>query len=154
MRENERHPQKFSLFWAQSPLRKQIDLYCVDAWKYVPTTEQPVSCQADFDAVFEEFKENIKPFSDFLTVIPSLSENAVECFEDEELSFIFIDASHHYEDVKKDIQLWLPKLKKNGIIAGHDYFTHVHPGVKQAVDECILYVETVRDQNVWWYWKI
>ena len=35
--------------------------------------------------------------------------------------FIYIDASHEYEDVLNDLKMFLPKLKSNGIIAGHDW---------------------------------
>jgi hypothetical protein len=39
---------------------------------------------------------------------------------------------HSYEAVKQDILHWLPKVKNNGFLAGHDYDW---PGVKRAVDE-------------------
>lgn len=32
-----------------------------------------------------------------------------------------IDGSHLYENVKKDIKLYLPKIKNGGIITGHDW---------------------------------
>jgi hypothetical protein len=46
--------------------------------------------------------------------------------------------THHikYEDVKKDILAWYPKIKKGGFITGHDYTTF--DGVKKAVDELII----------------
>lgn len=47
---------------------------------------------------------------------------------------IFIDACHHYAEVKADIQAWLPMLKPGGIIAGHDYWP-AHTGVMDAVNE-------------------
>ena len=53
-------------------------------------------------------------------------------FPNGEFDFIYIDASHKYEDVKKDIELCLPKLKYKGIIAGHDYSWS---DVKKVVDE-------------------
>lgn len=48
---------------------------------------------------------------------------------------IFIDADHHYEACRDDIQRWWPKLKPGGILAGHDYGHDAFPGVKQAFDE-------------------
>lgn len=38
-----------------------------------------------------------------------------------ELDFIYIDASHYYEDVKLDIQNSLPHLKSGGWLVGDDY---------------------------------
>lgn len=48
--------------------------------------------------------------SNVLRNIPSLN-----------LDFIYIDASHYYEDVKKDIDNSLPHLVKGGWLAGDDY---------------------------------
>jgi len=53
-------------------------------------------------------------------------------FEDNSLDLVYIDAAHDYENVKKDISFWLPKIRLNGIIAGHDITI---PGVSQAVTE-------------------
>lgn len=49
-----------------------------------------------------------------------------------ETDMLFIDASHEYEDVKKDILAWRPFVKK--LICGHDYD---YPDVKRAVNEVI-----------------
>ena len=42
-------------------------------------------------------------------------------FEDESLDVVYIDASHEFVDVDTDIKMWRPKLKKGGLLAGHDY---------------------------------
>jgi predicted O-methyltransferase YrrM len=60
------------------------------------------------------------------------SEKASKEFPKNFFDFIYIDGDHSYKSVKQDISLWIGKLKKNGIMAGHDYNW---PGVKQAVDE-------------------
>jgi len=51
--------------------------------------------------------------------------------------FVFIDADHTYESVKKDILAWYPKVKKGGIIAGHNYFVEGkgYEGLRKAVIE-------------------
>lgn len=107
---------------------KEIEFYCVD------TFEGSVEHQnnQDLSALYEIFKNNMKPveghYKDFK--MPSLE--AVKQFEDQSLDFVFIDASHEYEDVKNDITAWLLKVKKGGILAGHDY---PHPPVAKAVIE-------------------
>ena len=47
-----------------------------------------------------------------------------------------LDLYNRVDDVKKDILAWYPKIKKGGIIAGHDFTTF--DGVRQAVDELII----------------
>ena len=48
-----------------------------------------------------------------------MSEDAVDDIP-EKLDFVYIDGNHAYEYVKKDIGLYYPKLKKGGVIGGHD----------------------------------
>lgn len=36
------------------------------------------------------------------------------------LDFVYVDGDHSYEQVKKDIQNYFPKIRKGGILAGHD----------------------------------
>jgi predicted O-methyltransferase YrrM len=80
------------------------------------------------------------------------SLDAVSLYENRSLDFIFIDASHEYEDVKKDIIAWYPKLKLGGIIAGHDYTSY--DGVKKAVDEILINKNlNIRLENSYWIHK-
>lgn len=51
----------------------------------------------------------------------------------ERIDFVYIDAQHNYDAVKKDIAAWWPLTNK--ILAGHDYDEKSWPGVVQAVDE-------------------
>ena len=77
--------------------------------------------------------ENNKPAS-FLKMS---SADAISFFKDESLDLVFIDASHGYPLVKADVNSWLPKVRKGGILCGHDYDHLKFPGVKQAVDEIL-----------------
>ena len=87
--------------------------------------------------MYETFLENIKPASEYIIPIRLRSDQAVHHFKDESLDFVFIDANHEYEEVKKDIELWYPKVKKGGIFAGHDY-SDTWQGVVKAVNEWSL----------------
>lgn len=60
------------------------------------------------------------------------SWDAAELFEDNYFDFVFIDADHSYGSVVKDTTAWAPKVKKTGILAGHDYEA---AGVRRAVHD-------------------
>ena len=68
----------------------------------------------------------------FVELIKSDSCDAASLFENESVDFVFIDGNHWYDYVKKDIEAWLPKIKKGGMISGHDY---QEAGVSTAVGE-------------------
>lgn len=53
------------------------------------------------------------------TFIHDFSYNVAKDFV-QEISSIFIDGSHIYEDVKQDFEQWLPYVKSGGYIAMHD----------------------------------
>jgi MMP 1-O-methyltransferase len=55
-----------------------------------------------------------------LSVMKMNSLDAAKRFKDESVGMIFIDASHEYEDIKSDLQAWIPKICPEGIIAVHD----------------------------------
>lgn len=88
------------------------------------------------DCNHNQFVENINRcgVSAFVRPVVATSVNASKMFEDGSVDFVFIDASHEYADVKEDILAWMPKVKKGGVIAGHDY-ADKGTGVKRAVDE-------------------
>ena len=65
--------------------------------------------------------------------IKETSEKAVSLIPNN-LDFVYIDGNHNYEFVKKDIVLYYKKLRKGGILAGHD-FDYTFPGVIKAVSE-------------------
>ncbi len=85
------------------------------------------------------FTENMKPLREFYTPIKLTSILAYQKFDDESIDFLFLDASHQYEDVMADLSKWWPKIKKGGYLAGHDYYNNPEwGGVKKAVDEFFI----------------
>jgi hypothetical protein len=82
-----------------------------------------------------EFDSNIlkAKVSRYVAVFQNESVRASRSVNDGSIAFVFIDASHECEDVKADIEAWLPKVKPGGVLAGHDY-SEQHRGVKWAVD--------------------
>lgn len=91
----------------------------------------------------EIFIKNIKraKIEDCIIVNYIKSEEIISNFNFD-IRLLFIDGSHKYEDVKKDILLWKDYLIDGGIIAIHDYLPEDHlshlPDVNRAVDEFII----------------
>ena len=88
---------------------KKIDLVAVDifAWPH------------EGQSMIDKFHHEMRPVAGHYRAIQSASWDAAAQFDDASIDFVFIDADHIYEHVKKDILAWLPKVKSGGIIAGH-----------------------------------
>jgi predicted O-methyltransferase YrrM len=128
---------------------KNIEFYCVDTWE--GSSEHKLL--DNIDLLYHQFILNMKPLEKHYKAIRMNSIEAAKGFENDSLDFVFIDASHEYKDVKKDIQAWLPKVKKGGVLAGHDYYLDYDffPGVKKAVDESLRGFKT--SENCFIYTK-
>lgn len=109
--------------------------------------------------------------AELVEIHPTDSLQASCRFPDNHFDFVFIDASHLLEQTKADIRCWYPKIKDEGILAGHDYLTaeQVQMAVNAIVPatftrprtraqhfgpESILQVEqTEQGYGVWWFRK-
>jgi hypothetical protein len=67
-------------------------------------------------------------------------------FKDFKVDFVYIDADHSYEGVKKDIEFWRGKTK---VIAGHDYGMGHTPGVVKAVNEAFGKPDKIYEDFSW-----
>ena len=101
---------------------KGLKLYCVDPWlSYKGYVEQhDDKGQVELNEFLEIAKERLKPFD--CTFVRKFSMDAVKDFADESLDFVFIDGNHSFEFVINDIAEWGKKVRKGGIISGHDYW--------------------------------
>ena len=51
---------------------------------------------------------------------PKTLERVQRILGDRKLDFLFIDADHTYEGVKRDFEMYSPLVREGGIIAFHD----------------------------------
>lgn len=130
-----------------------LKLYCVDPWDTMTgifhdhrarQSERVRKLLADYDA------ELIKKFS----------LDALADIEDNSLDFVYIDAGHHFDDVIRDIVGWTRKVRKGGIVSGHDYKPADKHLVATAVDAYVkahtLSLNTTTDSSEpisWWFNK-
>jgi len=121
---------------------KPKKLYLVDSWEngydkngaetYKDGLQTSYSSYEQYLTLKEKYSKDDK-----INVIRNFSYDAVGLFEDNYFDFIYIDACHLYECVKQDLLDYLPKLKENGLMCGHDYFINDYYGfgVIEAVNE-------------------
>jgi predicted O-methyltransferase YrrM len=55
--------------------------------------------------------------------------------KDRRIAFLFIDANHGRDQVKRDLENWTPRIKRGGVVALHDMFYPSITGVCLAVAE-------------------
>jgi len=121
--------------------KDRIRVYIVDHWlgsKDELNNSHKLGTEQD---IYQIFIDNMG--DRIFTPLRMDSEQASKQFEDNSCDVVFIDMGHSYEEVKRDIELWLPKVKTGGIIAGHDYPSW--PGVKKAVDEKFDSIKNLQD---------
>lgn len=111
-----------------------LKLYSVDPWKAHPGYKD-IKKLSTFSNAHEQAVRRLKPYGCIL--VRKMSLDAVKDFEDESLDFVYIDANHQWEWVVRDIIEWTRKVRKHGIVSGHDY--EPDTGVKDAVDAYAKY---------------
>ena len=131
--------------------KNRINIYIVDTWEGSLSNTDPTYIMAQANNnIYETFLSNMGDRK--FNPIKQLSEKAIHNFEDNSCDIVFIDMTHTYEHVKNDILAWLPKVKTNGYIAGHDYQKD-WPGVIKAVDEIFGKENLILMDTCWIYHK-
>lgn len=120
----------------------------VDLWKAQPgVTGEGSETYEDWphERNYTLFKRHVEAhFPSRVTILRMSTAEAAKQIPDGSLDMVFIDADHTYQGCLADIQNWTPKVRKDGLICGHDYNW---PSVKRAVDE--TGESRVASDNVW-----
>lgn len=131
-------------------LLKPTILYLIDPWNNFMDTD---SNEIIGEIQYIQTQERLKMYGN-KRLIKRTSEEASKLFNNEELDFVYIDGDHSYRQVKQDLGLWYSKVKKGGVLSGHDYHKTME-GVVLAVNEFVsenklqlMYAETD-----WWLIK-
>lgn len=96
-----------------------LELNCVDLWERR-------------GGKLEEAKTALNAYN--VNFIKKSSMEAAKDFDPESLDFVYIDAAHDFDNVMRDIIEWGSKVRKGGVIAGHDYANNRNCGVEDAVN--------------------
>lgn len=100
-----------------------LHLYSIDPWLN-SVYEANVPERTNYDQNYLEGRlqqalKRLEPYN--CTIIKKTSMDALDDFEDETLDFVYIDGNHNFPNVTNDLHYWSTKVRKGGIVSGHDY---------------------------------
>ena len=132
-------------------------MYGIDPWEdYDDEHYRPINALSKkgivtktFDDVYEIAIDRLLKYAN-CDIIRRKSMDALDYIHDRSLDFVYIDSNHKYGYVAMDLMQWAKKVKKGGIIAGHDYHdikgSRQNRGVKHAVDG---FMKSFDIENFW-----
>lgn len=95
----------------------QLHLTCVDPYTAYSDYRDHKS-QVKLDAMYEQAQRRLRPYNvDFLRLF---STAAAVSFRNNSLDFVYLDGNHSLPYVIADLHAWTPKVRKGGVISGHD----------------------------------
>ena len=98
-----------------------LKMFAVDPWKAYQGAGRTQKEQDRQDFLYGHTQRTLAPYKD-CTIIRADSTEGVKQFEDESLDFVYLDGDHSFAHIAADIVAWSKKVRRGGIIAGHDYF--------------------------------
>jgi len=127
---------RFSLLFCQAI--PGLKMLCVDP--YVAYKEYLDHRRHDMiEGALDFARAALEPYD--CTFIRKFSMEAVKDVPDGSLDFVYIDGNHSFCDVVNDLTFWSKKVRKGGIVSGHDYrkfdrslFIHVCEAVNGFVE--------------------
>lgn len=129
-------------------LEAGLKMYGIDPWmaydNYNEFKNQGLGrFQARQDFLMDHTKRNLGQYIENgqCELIRKTSMDALKDFEDESLDFIYIDGHHGFRYIAEDLVEWTQKVKKGGVISGHDYALNK----KDVRDPHVLQVKYVVD---------
>lgn len=118
----------------------QFSKYMLDNTDMIVYSIDPWEINAELGKPKESYDFTInllKSYGDRSIIIKGYSPQVCDQFDDDSIDFVYIDALHTYESVSADLYGWYNKVKRGGIIAGHDYSKEHWIGVYNAVNDFV-----------------
>ncbi len=110
--------------FSESLCRVGLKIYAIDPWREQKNLFYSRG-QKRLDLHYEYTQRTLAPYPS-CTIIRKTSMEAVEDFADESLDFVYIDANHEFRYIAEDLVEWTKKVRRGGIVSGHDYFFVKH----------------------------
>lgn len=93
-------------------------LTCVDPYRAYRDYREHTS-QSKLDIFYLEARSRLA--GEHVDILRMESVDGSAMFYDETFDFVYIDANHNLLHVIQDLYAWVPKVRKGGLICGHDF---------------------------------
>jgi len=115
----------------------QTNIFCIDTWTFDNISDGHLTlCTPKEEKSYRtQFLENVAKYNIYLTAIQMDSILAAQHFNDKSVDFLFVDGNHTYPHTKEELLAWLPKMKENSVILGHDFSSS--PDIQKAVHDVL-----------------
>ena len=80
-----------------------------------------LDCAVDHESYYQEAMAKTANWKHVTHPLRMFTSEAVAHIANSSLDYVYVDARHDYCGVKADLEAYWPKLKPNGILAGHDF---------------------------------
>jgi len=140
----------------------ETKIYCVDTWlgaeefwtRWADTPERDLKCRNGLPQVYFDFLSNVVEHGVQDMIVPVTNTSHIGSMilkhRGVEAQLIYIDGSHEYEDVRRDIQDYMPILTSGGVMFGDDMgWKEVREAVEDSLGESFEMVE----DNFWVFRK-
>src|SRR5688572_9130342 len=84
--------------------------YLVDNWGTLETKGDGNFHQLWHNKNYHAVLWRMHPFKHKSTILKGITWNMAQHIQDEHLDIVYIDAGHSYDDVRKDLEAWYPKV--------------------------------------------
>lgn len=125
-----------------------LKLFSIDPYLQYKDYVEGGFYQERLDENYERAKRRLSQYD--CTLIRKMSMDVVKDFENESIDFVYIDGNHGFKHVTEDLYEWTKKVRKGGIIAGHDY-TLIKTQIPYHIDVKWVVDAWTQSQNLdWW----
>jgi hypothetical protein len=124
--------------WLLCLAMKGLEHICVDPWlPYTGDVNGRYRSVADVRRYYLSCRKLLKPYN--VRYIKKTSSEAALEVPKNSLDFVHIDADHHYDYVKNDVEIWSDRVRSGGIVSGHDY----------TIDDVFRFINAyAKDRNI------
>lgn len=107
---------------------KPAELHLIDMWKFIPGSRDGSNVEQSEQE--RRYKRALARFTEAELIFGRVvihrndSVRALYRYKDGYFDWIYIDADHRYDGVLGDLHAAWPKVRRGGILAGHDFSFH------------------------------
>ena len=127
----------------------QINLISVDNFQGIPN--DATQFQARQSDVYQAFLSNIVRYGLRVSLLYMDSLKAAELIKDRSVDMVFADDNHR--DFRRVLNAWERKVKRGGIVSGHDYGNVRFPNIRRELMRKGVAIYLIPGSSVWFYYS-